>query len=63
MGTVILFYKIMHVISKKTLTDLSLKHHQSWVALGTWYNKMKKSSPQSVNGVTRIFKGADLLLG
>ena len=49
----------MHVISKKTLTDFSVKHPQSKVALSTWYKKMKKSSLQSVNGVKRIFKGAD----
>ncbi len=51
----------MHVITKKTLTDFSVEHPQSRVALGTWYKKMKKSSPQSVNGVKRIFRDADYI--
>ena len=51
----------MHVITKKTLADFSLKHPQSRVALGTWYKKMKKSSPQSVHGVKRIFRGTDYI--
>ncbi len=49
----------MHVISKKTLTDFSVKHPQSKVALGIWYKKMNKSSPQSVSDVKRIFRSTD----
>jgi mRNA interferase HigB len=49
------------VITKKTITDFSENHPQSRVALGIWYKKMKKSSPQSVNEVKRIFKGTDYI--
>lgn len=51
----------MHVITKKTLDDFSVKHPQSRVALGTWYKKMKKSSPESVNKIKRMFKGTDYI--
>jgi mRNA interferase HigB len=49
------------VITKKTLVDFTIKHPQSRVTLGTWYKKMKKSSPESVNDVKRIFKGTDYI--
>jgi mRNA interferase HigB len=51
----------MHVITKKTLTDFSVKHPQSRVALGTWYKKMKRSRAASVNEVKRMFKGTDYI--
>lgn len=51
----------MHVITNKTLDDFSVKHPQSRVALGTWYKKMKKSSPESVNKIKRMFKGTDYI--
>ena len=51
----------MHVITKKTLTDFSVKHPQSRVALGTWYKKMKRSRATSVNEVKRMFKGTDYI--
>ena len=51
----------MHVITKKTLDDFSVKHPQSRVALVIWYKKMKKSSPESVNKVKRMFKGTDYI--
>lgn len=51
----------MHVITKKTLDDFSMKHPQSRVALGTWYKKMKKLRPESVNKVNRLFKGTDYI--
>ncbi len=38
-----------------------MKHPQSRVALGTWYKKMKRSSPSSVNEVKRMFKGTDYI--
>ena len=47
------------MISKKTLTVFSVKHPQSKVALGIWYKKMNKSSPQSVSDVKRIFSSTD----
>jgi mRNA interferase HigB len=51
----------MHVITKKTLDDLSMKHPESRVALGTWYKKMKRSRPESTHGVKRIFHGTDYI--
>ena len=51
----------MHVITKKTLSDFSVKHPQSRVALGTWYKKMKRSRATSVNEVKRMFKGTDYI--
>lgn len=51
----------MHVITKKTLDNFSVKHPQSRVDLGTWYKRMKKTKPESVKGVKRLFKGTDYI--
>jgi mRNA interferase HigB len=51
----------MHVITKKTFNEFSVRHPQSRVALGTWYKKMKKTKPESVKGVKRMFKGTDYI--
>ncbi len=47
----------MHVITKRTLDEFSLRHPESRVALGTWYKRMKRSKPASTNDVKRMFIG------
>jgi mRNA interferase HigB len=51
----------MHVITKKTLDNFSAKHPQGRAALGTWYKRMKKTKPESVKGVKRLFNGTDYI--
>jgi len=51
----------MHVITKKTLDDFSLKHPEARIALGTWHKRMKRSRPASTNEIKRLFKGTDYI--
>jgi len=51
----------MHVITKKSLNEFSVRHPASKVALGTWYKKMKRSRPSSTNEVKRMFNGTDYI--
>jgi mRNA interferase HigB len=51
----------MHVITYKRIKEFILKHPQSSVALGHWYKKMKRSTPESVNDVKRIFNNTDYI--
>jgi mRNA interferase HigB len=51
----------MHVITKRTLDKFSVRHPESRVALGTWHKKMKKTKPDTVKEVKRLFKGTDYI--
>ena len=49
----------MRVITKRTINEFSNKHSDSNVSLSQWYKRMNKATPESVNDIKRLFKGAD----